>query len=182
MISMKIYLIRHGETTGDVENRFGGDYEDHLLVKGKMQVKKLADKLVAKKIEIVYSSPRIRAQETASVISGKLNVPVKVVDNIRERNNYGIMTGMAKTDAKQKYPEESAKIQKSKLHHDVEGSEHYDDFKVRAKAGFDEILGSDKYETIAIISHGGSIGYFFREALKLGEFENLGDCALLEID
>jgi hypothetical protein len=27
---MKIYLIRHGETTGDVEGRYGGDFDDSL--------------------------------------------------------------------------------------------------------------------------------------------------------
>lgn len=27
---MKIFLIRYGETTGDVEDRYGGWYDDHL--------------------------------------------------------------------------------------------------------------------------------------------------------
>ena len=31
---MKIYLIRHGETTSDIEDRFGGDYDDHLTSHG----------------------------------------------------------------------------------------------------------------------------------------------------
>ena len=31
---MLIYLARHGETTGDVEDRYGGDYDDHLTEKG----------------------------------------------------------------------------------------------------------------------------------------------------
>ena len=35
---MKIYLIRHGETTGDIEDRYGGDYDDHLSKNGKQQV------------------------------------------------------------------------------------------------------------------------------------------------
>lgn len=34
---MKIYLIRHGESTSDVENRYGGTYNDHLTQKGKAQ-------------------------------------------------------------------------------------------------------------------------------------------------
>lgn len=32
---MKIYLIRHGQTTGDVEDRYGGAYDDELTDKGK---------------------------------------------------------------------------------------------------------------------------------------------------
>jgi broad specificity phosphatase PhoE len=39
---MKIFLIRHGETTGDIEDRFGGDYDDHLTEKGRAQSQELA--------------------------------------------------------------------------------------------------------------------------------------------
>lgn len=35
---MKIYLVRHGETTGDVEDRYGGWYDDHLTDRGKEQL------------------------------------------------------------------------------------------------------------------------------------------------
>ena len=48
---MKIYLIRHGETTGDVEDRYGGDYDDCLSKTGEKQVKELAKKdLTSEKI------------------------------------------------------------------------------------------------------------------------------------
>jgi broad specificity phosphatase PhoE len=31
---MNLFFIRHGETTGDVEGRYGGDYDDRLTEKG----------------------------------------------------------------------------------------------------------------------------------------------------
>ena len=31
---MRICIMRHGETTSDVENRYGGDLDDHLTAKG----------------------------------------------------------------------------------------------------------------------------------------------------
>ena len=65
--SMKIFLIRHGETTGDIEDRYGGDYDDHLSEKGKQQSKELAEKLKNKGIELIFHSPRIRATETATI-------------------------------------------------------------------------------------------------------------------
>jgi len=49
---MRIYLIRHGQTTGDLGDRYGGDYEDHLTEEGKKQSQKLANKLKNKNIEI----------------------------------------------------------------------------------------------------------------------------------
>jgi len=66
---MKIYLIRHGETTGDIEERFGGDYDDHLTQKGKAQAQNLAEQLQNKGIEKIFVSPKIRARETAEEVS-----------------------------------------------------------------------------------------------------------------
>ena len=109
---MKIYLIRHGETTGDVENRYGGNYDDHLTEKGINQSKKLANKLKNKGIQIIYHSPRIRATETSKIVNKILKVKLKVINDIRERNNYGIITGLTKKEAKQKYPEEVEKLKK----------------------------------------------------------------------
>lgn len=179
---MKIYLIRHGETTGDIENRYGGDYDDHLTDKGKEQARELANKLDGKDIEMIYHSPRIRAVETAKILGNKLGVRLKAVDDVRERNNYGVLTGMVKSEAKKKYPKEIEKLEKIQLYHKVKGSEDYEHFKKRVINAFNEIIEDDKYKTVAIISHGGPISCVVREVLKLGEIKKLGDCGILEID
>jgi len=64
---MKIYLIRHGETTGDIENRYGGSYDDHLTEKGKEQMKKTAEQLVGKNIEIIFASPHTKHKEWMTI-------------------------------------------------------------------------------------------------------------------
>ena len=128
---MKIYLIRHGETTGDIEDRFGGDYDDHLTEKGRQQSQDLANKLQNKNIEIIYASPKMRARETADEIAKSLSIPVEIRENLKERNNYGVLTGMTKSEAKEKHPVEFEKISKDKTYHDVTGTECYDDIKTR---------------------------------------------------
>ena len=177
---MKIYLIRHGETIGDIEDRFGGDYDDHLSDKGKISAQRLAKKLRGKSIEIIFVSPRIRAKETAEIVQKELNVPLKIIDDLRERNNYGILTGLTKAEAQEKYPLDFEKISKDKTYHHVAGSESYERIKKRAIKVFSEILSKD-YKTIAIISHGGIIGTYVREVLTTGKSVKLGDCAILEI-
>src|SRR3989338_7467388 len=129
---MKIYLIRHVESTGDIEDRFGGDYDDHLTKKGKAQAGELAKQLQDQKIEIIFVSPRIRARETAEEIKKVLNVPIKVVEDLRERNNYGVLTGLTKIEAKEKYPVDFEKIYKNKTYHTDSGSESYEEIKKRA--------------------------------------------------
>ncbi len=179
---MRIYLIRHGETTGDVENRYGGDYDDHLTDKGKEQARVLAKRLEGKGVEIIYHSPRIRAVETAKIVGKKLGVKLQAIDDIRERNNYGILTGMVKSEAKKKYSKEVEKLEKIQLYHKVKGSEDYEPFKKRVVSAFNEIIENDEYDTVAIVSHGGPISCIVRVVLKLGEIKKLGDCGILEID
>ncbi len=175
---MKIYLARHGQTTGDVEDRYGGDYDDHLTNKGKAQSEMLAEKFLDKGVEVVFASPRIRAQETAKIVAENLKVPVKTIENIRERNAYGILTGLVKEEARQKYPEAVEQVKSYK--NTVEGAESYEHFKERILRSFEEITSSN-FQTIIIIAHGGPINCFFREVLKK-EIAKLSDCGFAEIE
>ncbi|MDO8646788.1 MAG: histidine phosphatase family protein [Candidatus Diapherotrites archaeon] len=178
---VKIFLIRHGETTGDVENRYGGDFDDCLSEKGKLQAKALAEKLSGKGIEVIFHSPRKRAAETAKVIAAKLNVEMKVVDDLRERNQYGVLTGLVKSEAKAKFPKEVEKLSKHKYRNFVSGSEDYDFFAKRVIAAFKKISSED-YKKIAIITHGGPISTLARGLLNLGEFKILGDCSIMILE
>ena len=175
---MKIYLVRHGQTTGDVEDRYGGDYDDHLTDEGKSQSKVLAKKLKNKNIEIIFSSPRIRAEETAKIVADALKIPMQTVEDIRERNAYGILTGMIKSEAKIKYPKEFEEAKSYK--NTITDAEEYDHFKERILASFEEITSKDQ-KTIAIITHGGPISCFFREVLKK-EIFGLRDCGMVELE
>jgi broad specificity phosphatase PhoE len=71
---MKIIFIRHGETTGDIEDRFGGDYDDHLSEKGVAQAKQVAELLKNRNMGVIYSSVLVRAKETAGVIARPWNI------------------------------------------------------------------------------------------------------------
>jgi broad specificity phosphatase PhoE len=177
---MKIYLIRHGESTSDVENRYGGKYNDHLTEKGINQSKELAKKLTDKKIQIIFSSPYLRAKEMAEILKKDLNCDLQIIDNIRERNHYGILSGMEKDEAKTKYPKLAEELKDYK--NAITGAEDYETFKKRIIKTFQKITNS-KYNKIAIITHGGPIRCLFREFFKLGEFkDDLADCAIIEIE
>jgi len=161
---MLIYLIRHGETTGDVEDRYGGDYDDHLTDKGRGQAEKLARKLKDKDVEIIFASSLIRAQETASILQKKLKVEIKTVKEIRERNLYGILTGMVKSEAKEKYPNLVERLKNTQ--DTIEGAESWESFVKRIMDSLLEIANM-KYQTVAIVTHGGPIRRIFGEFLEI---------------
>jgi probable phosphoglycerate mutase len=177
---VKIYLIRHGQTTGDLEDRYGGDYDDHLSPKGRKQAEALARSLKGKGIETIHHSPRIRATETARIVGNALKVKLKSARGLRERNNYGILTGMKRAEARKMYAGQVKELQRSIRHH-VKGSEGYAPFKRRVLAAFRRIAENPSYQSVAVITHGGYISCIARELLHLGEFKSLGDCAIIAI-
>ncbi len=174
---MKIYLIRHGETTGDIEDRYGGNYDDHMTEHGKQQLEKTADSLLGKDVEIIFTSPLIRARESAEIIKKKINTPVEVTDGLQERH-YGVLAGLTKAEALEKYPE-VVEAHKDPMNTDSEG-ESYEDFKNRVIGTF-KVITSKDYKTIAIVSHGGPIKQILAY-LKEEIPDKIGDGGVIEIE
>jgi broad specificity phosphatase PhoE len=176
---MRIFVIRHGQTTSDVEDRYGGDYDDHLTELGISQVQNMAEEVKDFGIEVIFASPKIRTDETSKILAEKINAPIKMVDGFRERNNWGILTGMTKKEAMEKHPEIAGA--KYEIRHSIEGSEDYDSFASRVVEAFNDVTKSG-YETVAVVTHGGPIRRIFGDILEMEKNWQIGDCAWLEID
>jgi len=177
---MIIYLIRHGESISDVKNLYGGTFDDHLTEKGKQEAESLAEELKNKNIQAIFSSPYFRAKETAEILKNALGCNIELVEDIRERNSYGFLSGKNKEWAKKEYPETCSKLKG--YHFTIDGGEEYEGFKKRIGGAWNEIINSG-YERIVVITHGGPIRCLFREIFKFGEFKgDLGDCMIAEIE
>jgi broad specificity phosphatase PhoE len=174
---MKIYLCRHGQTTGDIEDRYGGDYDDHLTKLGVTQAQLLADSLKSKGIEKIFVSPLIRAKETAGILGETLNLVPEVIPDLKERNQNGIVTGMIKSEAKIKYPELVEQLRDYK--NTIEGAENFEDFSVRITRVIGEISKMN-CETIAIVTHGGPIMTILRQTESAPNYK-IEDCAFAEL-
>jgi len=174
---MKIFLVRHGETTGDVEDRYGGRYDDHLTEKGKLQLAETAKQLEGKGIEVVFVSPLIRARESAEIIQARLGCSVETIEEIQERN-YGILGGLTKSEAIERYPD-AVERHKDPRNTDPEG-EDFDAFHERVIRGFKAIVEQD-YRVAVVVSHGGPIKSILRQ---IGEEvpERIGDGGIMELD
>jgi broad specificity phosphatase PhoE len=177
---MKIYLIRHGQTTGDVEDRYGGSYDDELSDKGKAQAHELANKIGSSGIQIFFCSPMIRAQQTAKILKTKLNCEIKTIENLKERNKNGVLSGMTKDEAKIKYPKLAEELKDYR--NQIQGAESQEDFVERIKKTFKEITSNVDYSTIGIVAHGGPIWAVFRNILNDSGIVDIADCAYAVLD
>lgn len=176
---MKIIFIRHGQTTGDLEDRFGGDYDDSLSESGKNQALQLPLELKDKGIELIISSPLKRAKETALILS-QLTCPIIIEPGFKERNQYGILSGMIKSEALVKYPALVEQL-KDRLN-TIEGAESYQAFSERITTTFQALINNNKHQCLAVIWHGGPMRVLFRDILKIGELLEIGDCAWTELE
>jgi broad specificity phosphatase PhoE len=171
---MKIYLIRHGQTTGDVEDRYGGDYDDRLTELGKRQAEKLGRELRDAGIEKIFASPLARSRETANIFSRKIGVSIEFVENLRERSRYGVLTGMIKSEGAAKFPKLAETVKT--FAKTIEGAEEFGHFEDRIIEAFYNLL-LKPFNTIAVITHGGPLRVLASEVLGHTELKDkMEDC------
>ncbi|PCI29283.1 hypothetical protein COB52_02690 [Candidatus Kaiserbacteria bacterium] len=177
---MKLLIVRHGESTDDLTDQYGGWADFHLTDKGKEQLSESATKIdnLNVKFTKVMCSPLLRAQESAEIISTKLGIPLEVFHYAKERNAYGILSGLNKDEAITLYPEFANVNIKTDF---IPGKERSEDFGDRVRAAFSKIKELDT--DVVLVTHGGFTARFFQifldiETTKVGD----GGFALFEIN
>src|SRR5215472_5236918 len=82
----RIWLVRHGLTEWNTQQRFCGHSDVTLSAQGRVQARWLARRLQEEKISTIYSSDLSRARDTAEIIASRRTqaVPVKASPAWRE--------------------------------------------------------------------------------------------------
>jgi broad specificity phosphatase PhoE len=94
---MKLYFVRHGESQANLLHEFSNRGLRHGLTdRGRQQATALAEKLEGLSITRLYSSPLLRAIETAEILACRLDIQYATTDALREYD-CGILEG--KSDA-----------------------------------------------------------------------------------
>ena len=90
---MVLYVVRHGQTDWNVENRFQGHTNTHLTKLGKQQAENLALSLKDIHLDAILSSPLQRAIDTASIINQYKHLPITIEPRLIERS-FGDFEGL----------------------------------------------------------------------------------------
>ena len=99
---MKLYIARHGETPWNVENRVSGRTDVPLTEKGVEQARLLAQNAMGKGIEVILSSPLLRAQQTAHAVSEAIGVPIELDERLIQLD-FGSFEGGPRSDPEFQY-------------------------------------------------------------------------------
>jgi broad specificity phosphatase PhoE len=77
-----IYLLRHGETDWNREERLQGSFDVPLNEAGIKQARVLARRLEQLRVGQVFTSSLLRARETAAIINLKKKWPLSVREDL----------------------------------------------------------------------------------------------------
>lgn len=151
-----VLLIRHGQSEGNAERRFGGHTATPLSPLGRKQAAATAEALKKDSISAIYSSDLARAVETAQPLATLTGLPVNATEAFRERS-VGVMEGLTFEDAAQKHPDEYAALLRRDFERVLSGGESYRQLFDRARNKLDSIISENRGGRIAVFSHTGTI-------------------------
>lgn len=154
----RLYLVRHGQSGGNVEGTFGGHSPTPLSKLGKKQAETTANALCKEKIDVVYSSDLIRAVQTAEPLAEKLGLEVNKTSAFRERD-VGVLEGLTFNESKEKYPKDYYALVNRKINHKITEGESYRHLLKRGTGALKEILNTHMGKKVVIYSHTGAICY-----------------------
>lgn len=108
--TIRVVMIRHGESEWNAKNLFTGWYDTDLSKKGIMEAERAGYTLKSLKycFDNAFTSVLSRANDTLSVIQGIINqkgIPVYRHWRLNERH-YGALTGLNKQETAEKFGEE----------------------------------------------------------------------------
>ncbi len=150
---IRIILVRHGETTWNIEGRYQGQEDTPLSERGLEQGHLLAKGLRHIPIDICISSPLQRSFQTCSFCASLHGLPVQADARLLEIN-HGSWEGVLAGDIQKQYPEEFALWHSSP--HLVTmpgGGESLDDVRRRARAAFDDYAERFDGKTVLAAAH-----------------------------
>jgi len=148
-----LYLIRHGETYFNLEDRIGGDslLTDH----GNAHTDLIVNHFKKLKIQYIFTSTKRRSVETAEPIriSQGGNCTVIQMEEFDEINA-GICEGMSYKEIKETMPDVYSNRKKNKYSYVYPGGEGYVSMKYRINAGIKKALYLSRNAShVIIIAH-----------------------------
>jgi broad specificity phosphatase PhoE len=154
---MRIHFVRHGESEENVLRRFSNrDLGYGLTMRGGNEAAELSVKLRNLRIERIFSSPLLRAVQTAEILSDLLHAPVESVEALREYD-CGIIEGKSDVQSWDLYDRVAKDWLRGLWESRIEEGESFLDIKARFILFLEEIVS--KYDgssdSVVIVGHGG---------------------------
>jgi broad specificity phosphatase PhoE len=149
---VQLILVRHGETLWNETRKFQGLSDIELSSKGKFQAQSLAESLKGEALEAIYTSPLIRARQTAERIARYHHCPVHIEEGLKELNQ-GLLEGLTAEDLRKRYPEFLKNWMERPESTRLPQGESLGDLQLRAWDAIERIRGKYPEGTVVVVAH-----------------------------
>lgn len=151
-MTTNIFLIRHGKTAANLENRFAGRSPEPLHPQGIEQIQALADRLRGRDIARIYCGPLPRTAQSAAILQSMLNTEVTILDELNEIAipHWDMLT---KEEIRRRFGNEYPTWLSSPADFRLDDCETIGDVQKRAVNAVERLLERHKDENLLLVSH-----------------------------
>lgn len=181
---MKIYLVRHGETTLNARGCYYGRTDVGLSGRGRRQAEELRNFFGQVPLDAVVTSPLKRAAETAEIIlSGRGTVAegagrestteaIKIYRDERLcEQDFGIFEGLTYRELTKRYPEQLDAWNRDYFGYRIPEGESFLDVRRRVELFFGDLkeraATAGRESALLLVAHKGTLGHFLAVSLGL---------------
>ncbi len=151
-MNTKVIMVRHGETEWNVLCKFLGSADIPLNEKGRRQAGYTKEALKDTQIDVIYSSPMLRAYETGVIIKGDRDVAVMKDDELREIG-CGKWEGLDGNEVEERFQGQIYLWGNRPEDCRIEGGDTFQEVSDRIIQAFWRIVRENRGKTILITSH-----------------------------
>jgi 2,3-bisphosphoglycerate-dependent phosphoglycerate mutase len=156
-----LVLVRHGQSTWNLENRFTGETDVPLTPRGREEASAAGVKLKGTVFTHGFTSVLERAIETMYLIlasSGQPDLPVTRDRALNERN-YGRLQGLNKAEVAKEYGDEQVAVWRRSFSDRPPGGESLADTAARVIPYYEREIAPllEKGGNILVVAHGNSL-------------------------
>lgn len=146
-----LYLVRHGKTVANAENKFAGRTNESLSEQGRRQVGDLRADLQDLQIRAIYAGPLLRTMQTAEIIANQ-TIPVYKTQGLIDID-LPHWQGLTKAEIRKNFGDEYPTWLATPEQFHVKGCENLHQVQVRAVQQVCDIMKRHPSDTILLVTH-----------------------------
>ncbi len=150
---VRVFLARHGQTPLNAVNCMQGQIDVELSELGKKQATALKERLKNEKIDYIYTSPLIRAYDTANRVYEYHDCPFEIDDRIKEMN-FGEWEGNPIEKIKNEGGKAAYYFWKEPQNYTITTGETFHELIARIGDFMDMVVSKHDGENVLIVCHG----------------------------
>ncbi len=167
----QLYIVRHGETLWNRQNRMQGRLDSPLSTEGRRQARRNAAVLGRAGVRRLIASPLGRTRATARLLADATPTAIEFDDRLVERD-VGDWSGHTLEEIERRYPEEWALRTADAFHHRPPGGENLPDLIARIRPLLGSLLQSDD-DVLALVTHGVTARAILTDLLGLSPVQSV---------